>query len=207
MSTSLILVIAGVGILIAVTAFVVSIYNRLVALSNANEEAWAQISVQLKRRHDLIPNLVSIVKGYARHETSTLEAVIAARTAAVNADSDAQHAAGAGAAEFGLSAALGKLFALSEAYPDLKANTNFLECQQELVDTENRISFARQYYNDSVRELNTRLATVPDVFVAKLLLSVEPAQYFEIEDRSHAGLPEGVTRLEAADTPVVRFDD
>ncbi|HNL52669.1 MAG TPA: LemA family protein, partial [Actinomycetota bacterium] len=127
--------------------FAALIYNRLVRLRNKVEEAWAQIDVQLQRRHDLIPNLVNTVKGYAAHEKSTLEEVTAARTAAVAA----QGAEAAGKSEEALTAALGRLFALAENYPDLKADQNFRQLQEELSDTEDKVAFARQYYNDNVR--------------------------------------------------------
>ncbi len=167
-------VIAIVVLLLVV--FGVVLYNRLIRLRNKVEEAWAQIDVQLQRRHDLIPNLVNTVKGYAAHEKSTLEDVTAARAAAVSA----QGPAAAGTSEVALTAALGRLFALAENYPDLKADQNFRQLQEELSDTEDKVAFARQYYNDNVREWNTRIASVPDNLVAALMRA-QKAEYFELE--------------------------
>ncbi len=164
------------AIVVLVAMFAALIYNRLVRLRNKVEEAWAQIDVQLQRRHDLIPNLVNTVKGYAAHEKTTLEEVTAARTAAVSA----QGPAAAGQSEEVLTAALGRLFALAENYPDLKADQNFRQLQEELSDTENKVAFARQYYNDNVREWNTRIASVPDNLVAGLMRA-QKAEYFELE--------------------------
>ena len=164
------------AIVVLVAMFAALIYNRLVRLRNKVEEAWAQIDVQLQRRHDLIPNLVNTVKGYAAHEKSTLEEVTAARTAAVAA----QGAEAAGKSEEALTAALGRLFALAENYPDLKADQNFRQLQEELSDTEDKVAFARQYYNDNVREWNTRIASVPDNLVAGLMRA-QKAEYFELE--------------------------
>lgn len=166
-----------VAIVVVVIAVVfVFLYNRLVRLRNKVEEAWAQIDVQLQRRHDLIPNLVNTVKGYAAHEKTTLEEVTAARAAAVSA----QGAAAAGQTEDVLTAALGRLFAVAENYPQLKADQNFRQLQDELAETENKVAFARQYYNDNVREWNTRIASVPDNLVAGLIRA-EKAEYFELE--------------------------
>ncbi len=164
------------AIVVLVAMFAALIYNRLARLRNKVEEAWAQIDVQLQRRHDLIPNLVNTVKGYAAHEKSTLEEVTAARTAAVAA----QGAEAAGKSEEALTAALGRLFALAENYPDLKADQNFRQLQEELSDTEDKVAFARQYYNDNVREWNTRIASVPDNLVAGLMRA-QKAEYFELE--------------------------
>lgn len=164
------------AIVVLVAMFAALIYNRLVRLRNKVEEAWAQIDVQLQRRHDLIPNLVNTVKGYAAHEKSTLEDVTAARAAAVSA----QGPAAAGTSEVALTAALGRLFALAENYPDLKADQNFRQLQEELSDTEDKVAFARQYYNDNVREWNTRIASVPDNLVAALMRA-QKAEYFELE--------------------------
>ncbi len=151
--------------LLAVVAFVViGTYNGLVQKRVACENAWSQIDVQLKRRHDLIPNLVETVKGYATHEKDTLERVIKARNAAVQAaQSGVKEQV---AAENVLSGALRQLFALTENYPDLKANENFLKLQEEVTSTENRISFARQHYNDTVAVFNTSIAQVPGNLVA-----------------------------------------
>jgi len=152
------------GIIAAIVIFVVVIYNRIVALSQRTEQAFADVDVQLKQRHDLIPNLVETVKGYASHEKETLDAVITARNAAQAAHGPAAQ----GAAEGMLGAALGKLFALAEAYPDLKANTNFLELHRELSDVENKIAAARRFFNNAVQEFNTAIQQIPGNFVAPL---------------------------------------
>src|SRR5512137_999296 len=137
----------ALGVLVLVIAMaVISIYNRLVVLRNRVDNAWSQIDVQLKRRYDLIPNLVESVKGYAAHESGVFEKVTAARAAAINAQGVEEQ----GQAENMLSGALKSLFAVAEAYPDLKANTNFLDLQAQLSDTENKIAYSRQFYNDSV---------------------------------------------------------
>ena len=196
-------VIALVVVVIAALVGVLS-YNTLVKLRNRVDEAWAQISVQLKRRHDLIPPLVSTVKGYAEHESSTLAAVVSARNAAVESVGDATHAGEAGKAELELSGALGKLFALSESYPDLKANSNFLQLQQEIVDTENRIAFARQYYNDTVREWNTKIDSIPYNFFAGRM-NARKAEYFEIQDITGAKYAEALSPEDTTKPPSVEF--
>lgn len=155
-------------------------YNSLVRSRNRVENAWSQIDVQLKRRHDLIPNLVETVKGYAAHEKSTFDAVITARNAAMNSQS-AGNVAQTAANENMLSGALKSLFALSEAYPDLKANQNFLGLQEELTSTEDRISYARQFYNDEVRGYNTKIQSVPTNIVAGMG-GFTPREYFEIDE-------------------------
>jgi LemA protein len=159
----------------AIAFFAVTIYNRLVALRNRYKNAFAQIDVQLKRRYDLIPNLVEAAKGYLVHERQTLEAVIAARGAAVTAAQRAAQAPGEAAAMTGLAqaegalgGALGRLLAVFENYPDLKANQNILQVQEELTSTENKVAFARQGYNDAVMTYNTRRETFPDNVVAGL---------------------------------------
>ena len=161
------------GVVVALAAWAISVYNRLVALRNRFKNAFAQIDVQLKRRYDLIPNLVEAAKGYLAHERQTLEAVIAARGAAVNASQRAAAAPGDPAAMTGLAqaegvlgGALGRLLAVFEAYPDLKANQNVLGLQEELTSTENKVSFARQAFNDSVMEYNTQRESFPDVLLA-----------------------------------------
>ncbi len=170
------------GIVVLLVIWVISLYNNLVKLRNRIENAWAQIDVQLKRRHDLIPNLVETVKGYAAHEAETLEAVIQARNAAASANGPAE----AGAAEGILGAALGKLFALSEAYPDLKANQNFLALQEELTSTENKIGFARQAYNVAATRYNNKR----EVFPANMISgSFEEAELFEIEVAAEREVP------------------
>jgi LemA protein len=161
------------GIVVAIAFFAIMIYNRLVALRNRYRNGFAQIDVQLKRRYDLIPNLVEAAKGYLAHERQTLEAVIAARGAALTASQRAAAAPGDPAAMQGLAqaegvlgGALGRLLALFEAYPDLKANQNVLQVQEELTSTENKVAFARQAYNDAVMEYNTRRESFPDTIFA-----------------------------------------
>lgn len=159
------------AILLAVVFWIVGAYNRLVELRNRFKNAFAQIDVQLKRRYDLIPNLVETAKGYMKHERDTLDAVITARNQAVtaNANIDPTNAAAVqqlSAAEGVLSSSLGKMFALSEAYPDLKANENMMQLTEELTSTENRISFARQAYNDSVTVYNTSIEQFPGSLIA-----------------------------------------
>ena len=163
------------AVVVALAAWVIAIYNGLVTLRNRFKNAFAQIDVQLKRRYDLIPNLVEAAKGYLAHERQTLEAVIAARGAAVNAAQRAAAAPGDAAAMTGLAqaegvlgGALGRLLAVFEAYPDLKANQNILQVQEELTSTENKVAFARQGYNDAVMSYNTRRESLPDNVVAGL---------------------------------------
>ena len=151
-------------ILVLLVAYVVMQYNGLVRVRNRIENGWSQIDVQLKRRYDLIPNLIETVKGYAAHESGTLEAVIKARNAAMSAGGNVGDKA---AAENGLSGTLKSLFALGEAYPDLKANQNFLALQEELTGTEDKIAYARQYYNDEVRSYNTKIQSFPTSILAK----------------------------------------
>jgi LemA protein len=162
-----------VAVIVAVVVWLISIYNRLVALRNRFKNAFAQIDVQLKRRYDLIPNLVETAKGYIKHERQTLEAVIAARNSAQSANqraaanpADAEAMKQMAAAEAGLSGALGRLFALSEAYPDLKANQTMMQLSEELTSTENKIAFSRQAYNDAVMSYNTAIESFPDNFIA-----------------------------------------
>ena len=171
--TIIIVVIVVLAILFFVLAF-----NSAVRLRNRVDSAWSQISVQLERRHDLIPNLVETVKGYAAHERQTLEAVTSARTNAVQAQQagPAQQAQ----AENVLTGALRQLFALSERYPDLKANQNFLALQEELTSTEDRIAYARQFYNDSVQSYNTKIQTFPTVLLAGIF-NFQKREFFEAE--------------------------
>jgi LemA protein len=170
-------------IVVLLAVFVIAQYNGLVSLRNRIEGAWAQIDVQLKRRYDLIPNLVETVKGYASHERETLEAVIDARNGAVAAHGPAEQAG----AENVLSGALRQLFALSEAYPDLKANQNFGQLQEELTGTEGRIAAARQFYNDAVQRYNTKIQTFPAVILAGMFRFTE-REYFEADDESRGNV-------------------
>ena len=151
-----------VGLIVILFAWVAGAYNGLVRLRNQLENAWAQIDVQLKRRHDLIPNLVETVKGYAKHERETFEKVTQARNMAMSAKTVGERAE----AENVLTGALKSLFAVAEAYPELKANQNFLGLQEELTSTENKISFSRQFYNDTVMTFNTRIEVFPTNFIA-----------------------------------------
>jgi LemA protein len=157
----------------------VGLYNRLVRLRNRVENAWAQVDVQLKRRYDLIPNLVETVKGYAAHERETFEAVTQARTRAQAAQGPAEQ----GAAEGILGQALGRLFAVAEAYPELQADENFRQLQEELAQTENRIAVSRQVYNDTVLTYNTAIQTVPGVFFAGPF-GFAKKDFFEVEDEA-----------------------
>ncbi len=170
-------IVLGVVVLIALYVWVT--YNGLVGLKNRIENAWAQIDVQLRRRYDLIPNLVETVKGYAAHEKETLERVIQARNAAMTATGTAEQAA----AENVITGALRSIFALSEAYPDLKANQSFLALQEELTGTEGRIAYARQFFNDTVLKFNTKLQTFPTNVMARRLGFTE-REYFEAEDEA-----------------------
>ena len=166
-----------IGVIALVVLFLVAQYNRLIRLNVTVDEAWAQIEVQLKRRADLIPNLVETVKGYAKHEQGTLDAVITARAQSTSAHGLQEVAAADGA----LTNALRGLLAVAEAYPDLKASSNFLALQEELSTTENKVSFARQFYNDNVRNLNTAVKTVPTSFFAGFA-KVGARDFYEVED-------------------------
>ncbi|WP_208027782.1 LemA family protein [Rhabdothermincola sediminis] len=167
------------GIVVLLVIIVIALYNSLVRLRNRIDAAWAQIDVQLKRRYDLIPNLVETVKGYAAHERETLEKVTQARNMAVAAEGPHQQAE----AENVLTGALKSLFAVSEAYPDLKANQNFLALQEELTGTEGRIAYARQYYNDQVYKYNTKIQTFPALLIAGPFRFTE-REFFEADDES-----------------------
>ena len=167
------------GLLVLLVIFSIVTYNGLVRLRNQIENAWAQIDVQLKRRYDLIPNLVETVKGYATHEKETLEAVIQARNMAIQAQGPQEQAQ----AENVISGALKSIFALSEAYPDLKANQNFLNLQEELTGTEGRIAYARQFYNDTVYRYNTKIQSFPSNVLANAFRFSE-REYFEADDES-----------------------
>ncbi len=176
------LVVLGLAVVL-VLAFI-GIYNGLVKLRNQVRSAWAQIDVQLKRRYDLIPNLVETVKGYASHEKETLERVIQARQQGIDASSIREQQE----AENMITGALRQIFALSEAYPDLKANQNFSQLQEELASTENKIGFARQYYNETVQQFNTRQEVFPNNLVASMF-GFQPADFFEIEEASQREAP------------------
>ena len=185
-----------IGIIVLLVFFVIGIYNGLVTARNGYKNAFAQIDVQLTRRHDLIPNLVETVKGYIAHERGTLEAVIAARNTAVaglkaasaNPGNPAavQQLAGA---ENALTGALGRLFAVAEAYPDLKANQNMMQLSEELTSTENKVAFARQAFNDSVMGYNNRREVFPNSIVAGMFMFT-PAQLLEIESPEKRAVPQ-----------------
>jgi LemA protein len=170
-------VIVLIVILVVLVGIVVAIYNRLVRLRNRCENAWAQVDVQLRRRYDLIPNLVEAVKGYAAHERQTFEEVTKARTAAQQAQGVQQQAQ----AENLLTQAIGRLFAVAEAYPELRATENFQQLQAQLAETEGKIAIARQVYNDAVLSYDNALETVPTNIVAGIF-SFEPREYFEAEE-------------------------
>jgi LemA protein len=173
--------IVSVAVVLLVALVFVVLYNRLVRLRNRTENAWAQVDVQLQRRHDLIPNLIETVKGYASHERDVFAEVTATRTSAQAAKGVEQQAK----AENALTAALGRLFAVAEAYPALRATENFQNLQEQLDETENKIAVGRQIYNDAVYSYDTATETVPTNVVANVL-NFEPKRYFEIEDHSRA---------------------
>jgi len=179
-----------IGIIVALLVWIVAIYNRLVALRQRTSQAFADVDVQLKQRHDLIPNLVETVKGYAAHERGTLEAVVQTHNAALRAQGPAAQAA----AENMLSGALRQLFALSESYPDLKANANFQQLQSELSDVENKIAAARRFFNNSVQEYNSAVQQFPAVLFAGSM-GFGPKEFFDLGEQR--------TQLEAA--PQVKF--
>jgi LemA protein len=165
------------GIVAVVGAWVIVAYNRLIGLTNRTEEAWSDIDVQLKRRYDLIPNLVETVKGYAKHEAGTLQKVTDARTKAMGAQTVAEHAQ----AENMLTGALKSLFAVAESYPDLKANSNFVELQRELSDTENKIQAARRFYNSVVQELQNALEMFPSNIVGNTF-GFKTREFFQLTE-------------------------
>ena len=180
----MIVVLIVIGVIALIAIFLVVAYNGMVRARNKVDEAWSGIDVQLKRRHDLIPNLVETVKGYASHERGTFERVTEARGAAISA----QGARDRAAAEGELSQALGRLLAVAEAYPDLKANQNFLELQRELTATEDRIQAARRFYNTQVEALNTKIQSLPSKIVARMG-NFREREFFELEDRADAEVP------------------
>lgn len=169
------------GVIAVVVLWVVFSYNHFVTLTNRGEEAWSDIDVQLKRRYDLIPNLVSTVKGYAAHESGTLEKVTEARTKAMGAQTIAEHAA----AENVLAGTLKTLFAVSESYPDLKANSNFVELQRELSDTENKIQAARRFYNSVVQDLQNGLEQFPGNLIARMF-GFKTREFFQLSEGEQA---------------------
>jgi LemA protein len=180
----MLILIIVLAILAIIVVWALVTYNRLVRLRVSADEGESEIDVQLKRRHDLIPNLVETVKGYAGHERETLQRVTEARGAAISAKGPQARAA----AEGELSQALGRLLAVSEAYPDLKANQNFLELQRELTATEDRIQAARRFYNTQVEALNTKIQSLPSKIVANMG-NFSEREFFELEDRADAEVP------------------
>lgn len=164
-------------VLVLLVFYVIGVYNNLVSLRNRVKDQWAQIDVLLKRRADLIPNVVETVKGYASHEKETLDAVISARNKAVSANTPEAEMKADGE----LTQALGRLFALTEAYPDLKANTNFMQLQEELKNTEDKIAYARQFYNDSVLNYKNKIEMFPSNIVAGMF-GFKPEPFFEVAD-------------------------
>ena len=173
-----------IGVLVIIIIAFIAIYNGLIRRRNQAEEAWSDIEVQLKRRYDLIPNVVETVKGYAGHEKNVLENVTRARNQAMGAQSAAEHAQ----AENMLTGTLKTLFAVAESYPDLKANVNFLELQRELADTENKIQSARRFYNSTVRDYNTVIESLPSNIVAGMF-SFTKKELFDLDDASPAQEP------------------
>jgi LemA protein len=173
------------GLVALVLLFLVVLYNRLIRLRNGAQNAWAQVDVQLRRRHDLIPNLVETVKGYAAHERGTFDEVTQARTAAQNAQGPAEQ----GPAENILSQALGKLFAVAEAYPQLRATENFQQLQAQLAETEDKIQASRQVYNNAVLNYNNAIQTVPSNIVAGAL-GFQPREFFEVGDEAAREAPQ-----------------
>ncbi len=188
MSTTMYIIL---GVVVLIVVFVIGAYNSFIRLVTQAKEAWADIEVQLKRRYDLIPNLVNTVKGYATHESTAFEKVTAARTAAMTAGATP---GGAGAtpakaeAENMLTGALKSIFAIAEAYPDLKANTNFLELQRELSDTENKIQAARRFYNGTVRDLNIKIQSFPSNMIAGMF-NFANMEFFDLADNDVAQNP------------------
>lgn len=173
------------GVVVVVVLWFVGTYNGLVGKRNEVKNAWSQIDVQLKRRHDLIPNLIETVKGYMTHERQTLETIAKARAGAMSASG----VANVGQAESQLSTAMRGFFAVAENYPDLKANTNFMSLQEELTSTENKIGFARQFYNDAVMKLNTAVESIPTNIVAGIG-HFQKAEFFEISDAAERAVPQ-----------------
>lgn len=197
MLVPIVVICALLGFAMFVVLYGVNVYNRLVTLGNRIDNSFSQIEVQLKRRHDLIPNLVETVKGYMKHERETLEAVINARNQAVGglqqaaaSPQNAEAMAMLAGAEKGLSGALGRLFALAESYPDLKANENMAQLTEEITSTENKIGFARQAYNDSVTEYNTYRQTFPPVLIAGTVGHGQDRQLLQFDSEAIADAPQ-----------------
>jgi len=195
MGIATIILLVLVVVIVLVALFAIGEYNGLVTLRNRYKNGYAQIDVQLKRRYDLIPNLVETAKGYIKHERETLEAVVAARNSASQAGAaaaanpgDPQSMKALAGAEGGLSASLGRLFAVAEAYPDLKANQNMMQLSEELTSTENKISFARQAYNDGVMAYNTKREVFPSNIIAGMF-NFGPAELFQIEQPGEKEAP------------------
>ena len=180
-----------IGAIVAIVLYLIFVYNRLVSLRQTVNQSWSDISVQLKLRHDLVPNLVETVKGYAAHERGTLDAVVQARNAAMAASGPSAQAQ----AENMLSGALRQLFALAEAYPDLKANQNFMQLQTELADIENKIAASRRFFNNAVSEYNAAIQAFPAVVLSRQM-GFQERTFFEIDE---------VERAAVATTPQVKF--
>ena len=188
MGTGLILGLAALGVFVVLLVIIMGMYNGLVRSKVECDNGWAQIDVQLKRRYDLIPNIVETVKGYASHEKGTLEAVIKARQQAVAITSDSAHAAQKADAENMISQALGRLFALSEAYPQLKADANFRQLQEELTSTENKIGFSRQHFNDCIGKYEEKRLSFPTNMIAAMF-NFGKREYFELGDAAQREAP------------------
>ncbi len=192
MSTGIIILIVIVVLVFLVVGFVAGIYNSLVKLDERVNEAWSDITVQLKYRADLIPNVVETVKGYAKHEKETFQMVTEARTAAMGAKTVKQ----AAEAEKEMQGALGKLFAIAEAYPELKANSNYVKLQEQLQDVEDKIQAARRFYNAGAKDLNTKIKTFPTNIINNMIGHFKKRDYFEVEEAER-------TKIEKA--PEVKF--
>lgn len=192
MSTGLLILIIVVVVIVAIVGFVAGIYNSLVKLDERVNEAWSDITVQLKYRADLIPNVVETVKGYAKHEKETFQMVTEARSAVMGAKTVKQ----AAAAEREMQGALGKIFAIAEAYPELKANENFVKLQSQLQDVEDKIQAARRFYNSGAKDLNTRIKTFPTNIINKMVGHFKTREYFEVEENEKARIK---------DAPEVKF--
>lgn len=188
-------------VIVAVIVSVIFIYNRMIKMRNQADEAWSDIDVQLKRRYNLIPNIVESVKGYAAHEDAVFTKVTEARTSAINAGNMADQAK----AENMLSGALKSLFAVAENYPDLKANENFMQLQTELVDTEDKIQASRRFYNGTVRDFNTALQVFPSSIIAKMF-KFEAKEFFEIEDEKEKQNVQVSFKKEAPAAPAAPAD-